>query len=231
MKVCIDAGHNHSGYDTGAQGNGLKEQDVTFFIADKLKSLLEGENITVVMTRPALSSNTDNSSINASLTKRSQFSNSNNCDLFVSIHCNAGGGTGTECYAYSEKSAGYALAGDILKNLTEKLPLRNRGVKTADFAVLRLTNCPAVLLETAFIDNYNDSIMLKNNQNDFAGGIASGIFKYLGIQPKSEITIAEMKACIASICGFSSPDGVFGLLDTHMYASDLYKKWYESYKK
>lgn len=37
MRICIDAGHNYSGFDTGALGNGLREQDITFKIADKLK--------------------------------------------------------------------------------------------------------------------------------------------------------------------------------------------------
>ena len=39
MKICIDAGHNYSKYDTGASGNGLREQDITFKIADMLKNL------------------------------------------------------------------------------------------------------------------------------------------------------------------------------------------------
>ena len=184
MKICIDAGHNFSGYDTGATGNGLKEQNITFPIANKLKALLEGIGIAVVMTRPTLESNTDNSSLNASINKRAQICNSNNCNLFVSIHANAGGGTGTETYAFSEKSEGYTLATAINKAIVEKLKLRDRGAKTANFGVLRLSNCPAVLVETAFIDNYSDSLLLKNNQDDFATAIFNGICTHLGYENK-----------------------------------------------
>ena len=42
MKIFIDAGHNDSGYDTGAQGNGIREQDVTYAIAKKLSEKLSG---------------------------------------------------------------------------------------------------------------------------------------------------------------------------------------------
>jgi len=226
MKICIDAGHNYSGFDTGAQGNGLREQNITFPIADKLRVLLQSKGISVIMTRAKLEDNVDNSSLNASINKRAQLSNSNNCDLFVSIHCNAGGGTGTETYSYSEAGEGGKLARAVNKAITEKLPLRNRGAKTANFGVLRLTNCPAILVETAFIDNYEDSLMLKNKQDDFAAAIAAGIFNYAGITADD---IGDMKAYIAKSCGFSNSDAIFNLLDTHPYAADLYKKWYKSY--
>ena len=228
MKICIDAGHNISGFDTGAEGNGLKEQNITFPIADKLRVLLEKQGIGVVMTRPSLESNADNSSLNASLSKRAEISNYNKCDYFVSIHCNAGGGTGTETYAFSEAGEGFLLAKAVNKAITSVLPLRDRGVKTANFGVLRMTNCPAILVETAFIDNYSDSLFLKNNQDDFARAISDGIFEYLGV--KAVTSIADMKAYIAKKCGFSNPEDVFRILDTHPYSADLYKKWFDSYK-
>ena len=227
MKICIDAGHNYSGYDTGAQGNGLLEQNITFPIADKLKALLQRYGITVVMTRGKLESNVDNSSLNASISKRAQISNTNKCDLFVSIHCNAGGGTGTETYAYTEHSEGYKLAKYVNNAIIEKLPLKNRGVKVANFGVLRLTSCPAILVETAFIDNYADSLLLQNSKDLFAQAIAYGICNYLGI--KTETDVEEMKAYISKKCGFSDPSAVFNLLDLHLYSDDLYKKWYKSY--
>ena len=229
MKICIDAGHNYSGYDTGAQGNGLKEQDITFQIADKLKVLLAKKGITVIMTRNKLEENSDNSSINASIAGRARLCNDNKCDCFISIHCNAGGGIGTESYAYSKQSKGYELAVSVNSALVRLLPLKDRGVKTANFGVLRLTNCPAILVETAFIDNYADSLMLKNNQADFAAGIANGVFNYFGIKSDKEVTISDMKSVISEKCGFSSPDDVFRLVDSHPYAKDLYQKWYKSY--
>ena len=102
MKICIDAGHNYSGFNTGATGNGLREQDVSFYIADKLKNLFENIGVDVLMTRPTLATNCgkDNAT---SLSYRYNLANSSNCDLFISIHCNAGGGRGTETLVYSTK--------------------------------------------------------------------------------------------------------------------------------
>ena len=88
MKICIDAGHNYSGFDTGAIGNGLREQDVTFSIADKLRYLLKQKGIDVIMTRNNF---TDNIGGNAkdSINERAKIANRAKCDYFISIHCNA----------------------------------------------------------------------------------------------------------------------------------------------
>ena len=88
MKICIDAGHNFSSYDTGATGNGLREQDVTFGIASKLKQMLEEAGVEVIMTRTYLSQNLGLNS-DDSLAKRCRIANENECDLFISIHCNS----------------------------------------------------------------------------------------------------------------------------------------------
>ena len=59
--------------------------------------------------------------------------------------------------------------------LASKLGLTNRGHKEANFAVLRLSNMPAILIETAFINNANDASKLKTRENDFASAIANQI--------------------------------------------------------
>lgn len=60
-----------------------------------------------------------------------------------------------------------------------------RGIKTADYAVLRETNCIAILVERAFINNNNDCLLVVNNIDKFAKAIASGILNYLGVQVPS----------------------------------------------
>ena len=106
MKICIDAGHNNSGWDTGATGFGRREQDVTFKIAESLSEKLKKNGINVVMTREYKGQNLGKST-NDSLKKRVQIANSEKADLFISIHCNSSilkSATGTEVFVYSKKS-------------------------------------------------------------------------------------------------------------------------------
>lgn len=181
MRIYIDAGHNYSGYDTGATGCGLREQDITFYIADKLNTLLQNAGITVKMSRNNL---TDclGTSLNSSLIARSNEANAWGADLFISIHCNAGGynANGTETYCYSTGGEAYELAATVQEAVVGLCQTQNRGVKTANFAVLKNTKMPAVLVETAFITNQYDAEKLKNKQDLFAKGIYEGVLEYMG---------------------------------------------------
>ncbi|MBU8909378.1 N-acetylmuramoyl-L-alanine amidase family protein, partial [Desertibacillus haloalkaliphilus] len=106
-------------------------------------------------------------------------------DIFVSIHVNSGpsGGHGTETWIASSSSSSSdsrKLAEMINKRLVAELGTRDRGVKTANFAVLRETNMPSVLVELGFITNSNDaSIMKRSNFNEkAANAIYKGIEDY-----------------------------------------------------
>ena len=62
------------------------------------------------------------------------------------------------------------------KSIVTRLKTADRGIKErADLGVLRLTSCPAMLIETAFIDNAADSVLLRDRQNDFALAIYEGV--------------------------------------------------------
>lgn len=181
MKVCIDAGHNYSGWNTGASGCGLREEVITWQIADKLKTRLENAGVSVIMTRKTLQTNlgTNNST---SLSKRVETANSYDCDLFVSIHCNAGGGTGCETLIFKSGGKAEKLAWKVQNRIIGALALRNRGVKERpDLYVLKMTEMPAILVETAFIDNQSDANKLSNEQDAFAEAICAGILNYAGI--------------------------------------------------
>lgn len=185
MKICIDAGHNDSGFNTGATGNGIREQDITFAIANRLNILFAKTNIKTILTRPTKSTNLGTSNA-TSLSERVRIANEFSADLFISIHCNAGGGTGTETLVYSDKSASYPLAQYIQNEIVSKIGTKNRGVKLrSDLAVLKNTNMPSVLVETAFIDNTNDANLLKNNTDDFAQAIFNAICEHYKIGVKN----------------------------------------------
>ena len=107
--------------------------------------------------------------------------NASKANVFVSIHANAFSDSnvnGVECYSYYESKRGAELAWSIQKMLLAKLPLRDRGTKTAGFYVLCNTDMPACLVEMAFVSNPRDEWLLRSRQGDFAEAIAQGIINY-----------------------------------------------------
>lgn len=163
-KVFIDPGHG--GSDPGASGNGLKEKEVVLEIAKKLGRLLSNNGIEVNYSRE--------DDIYVDLSERARQANEWGADLFVSIHTNAfdGSAYGTECYTHpNDTAATKQLSRNVANTLSSRLNIYNRGHKEADFAVLRLSSMPAILIETAFIDNSSEANLLKNKRDDIAKAI------------------------------------------------------------
>ena len=181
-KICIDPGHG--GTDSGAVGqNGTKEKDVVLQIGLMVKAALERNNIDVVMTRTA-----DITSGKLVIADRCKIANSANVDYLVSIHANADGdrddktGFGTETWAYSTTSVGYPLAKAVQKELVAANGLADRGVKAKAWDILKGTKAPAILVETAFINNSAEERLLTDAafQRLTAESIAKGIVQQLG---------------------------------------------------
>ena len=168
-RIMINPGHG--GNDPGACGNGLREADVALNIGKLVDKYLKAVGYDTKLFQFD------------GLQEICDAANDFNADLFVSIHCNAGGGTGTETYYFQGSAYGEALAAYIQKQIVTSLPVVNRGLKTKiysngrpyDVYVLKYTDMPAVLVETAFIDNANDARLLRDRQDDFARAIARGI--------------------------------------------------------
>ncbi|MBE7009893.1 MAG: N-acetylmuramoyl-L-alanine amidase [Ruminococcaceae bacterium] len=177
MKVFIDAGHNYTGHDTGAQGNGLKEQEVSFTIADYLRLLLLEAGHNVKMSRNSMTDSVGNT-VSSSIGGRAAQANEWGADVFLSIHCNAGGGRGTECLIYGRGGTSEEYATGIQRTIVDRLGTMNRGVKVrAELGVWRLTSMPAVLIETAFIDNEADARLLRDQPENFALAIFEGLLE------------------------------------------------------
>lgn len=176
MKVFLDAGHG--GKDPGALGNGLKEKDINLSVALKIGDILKNHGVNVGYSRT-----TD---VFVELQDRAIMANNFGADVFVSIHTNAAeniNAKGVETFSYPGSVKGSRLAQAIQDSvLDDKLYTINRGTKTANYAVLRLTNMPAALVELAFITNPQDADILRNRQDDLAVAVAKGILHYLGIQ-------------------------------------------------
>jgi len=181
MKICIDAGHNNSGADTGAVGiGGIREQDITFEIASHLNSALSSAGIETVMTRKSAGENLG-TSVSSSLKERVRISNDNGCDFFISIHCNSGpeSARGTEVFVSARGGSAEAKGAVVAEAISHNLSTVNRGVRVdteylgSRLYVLHNTLCPAILIETGFITNPDDAHKLISRSNEFAWAIAS----------------------------------------------------------
>ena len=186
IKIYIDQGHNPRGFNTGAEGQGFYEQDITFDIGRRLYALLSANpNFEVRLSRPTEETvlGTTNST---SLTERVRQANSWGADVFLSLHTNAAANenaSGSEALIYSrDSSVAYGLAENILEELNEVTGLRNRGIiERPGLYVLKRTRMPAVLVEMGFITNYEDANLMAYSPNLFATGIYRGILDYYNL--------------------------------------------------
>lgn len=169
FRVYIDAGHgdNNNGngaFDPGASGSGLREVDLTRDLANRVAQQLKARGI--------------NSYVNTKGYYKLRQAEATNldCGLFVSIHFNASGGSGTESYIHSYNAAtgSPSLQASIHSRLVSALGLTDRGAHREAFAVTG-GNVPATLLEICFIDNPSDIRRYNGVRDNVAAAIADGI--------------------------------------------------------
>lgn len=184
IKIFIDQGHNPSGVNAGAEGFGLREQDITYNVGEYLADLLKNDGRFEVKTSRNSPEEVLGTSNSSSLAARVNAANSWGADYFLSIHVNANTNpavNGTEVYVYQEYTQAYYLAEEILNSIVKFLGTKNNGVRIRpSLYVLRKTTMPATLVELAYISNFEDSEKLRDDQYQFAEAIYSGILSYFG---------------------------------------------------
>lgn len=158
--IVIDAGHG--GKDQGAAGRKIQEKEITLKIAQRAGKYIRRRTrgVDVILTRERDEF--------ISLNERANFANFCEADLFISIHANSARGyaEGTETFVWSKRHNPWSLklARLIQKEYNERAKRKNRGVKKANFAVLRNTNMPAVLTEVGFISNAQEEKYMKSRR-------------------------------------------------------------------
>lgn len=186
IKIYIDQGHNPtSHHNTGASGNGLYEQDLTFAIGSLLAQLLEEDGrFEICLSRPTADTvlGTDNPS---SLEARVQGATEFGADYFISLHINsfdAESANGIEVFVAEQEGASYDFGNSLLQGLIDSTGLRNRGMQLGpNLYVLANATMPAALLEMGFISNTTDSALLSESPELFAQGIYDGILAYFDL--------------------------------------------------
>lgn len=183
--IVIDAGHG--GSDPGAVGCSLEEANVVLDVAQRLRVLLEGSGVRVALTRD------DDTFVG--LSARAAYANSRAADGFFSVHSNANAGTpatGTETFVMTGAGArSRALGGGIQAAMIAAWGLRDRGLKEANFAVLRETTMPAALGELAFTNRCDpDAALLADPtaRQRLAERVHGAVLTWLGIDPATPTT-------------------------------------------
>lgn len=221
MKIMLDAGH---GYNTAGKRSpdGMKEYEFNRKVASFAKEFLEGyQNTTVYFAH------SDN--LDVPLKERTDAANRLKVDAYVAIHANAYGETwnnagGIETYVYLTKpKEAVELAQKIQKYLITITGLRNRGVKTADFHVLRETKMTAVLAECGFMTNQREANLMHSEafQKECADAIAKGVAEQYKLVKKETTPPAKTPPK-------ASPTGLYkvqvGAFEDQKNADDLIKR-------
>lgn len=187
IKIFIDQGHNPSGPNTGAEGNGLREQDITYVVGVALADLLRQDGrFEVRLSRPTEQTILGTSNA-TSLAARVSAANSWPADYFISIHCNANVNpaiNGTEVYVYQSNTQAYWLAQHVLQGIVARMGTKDNGVRlNPGLYVLRRTTMPSILVELGYLTNTEDAQKLATDPFGFAQGIYNGMLSYFGFSP------------------------------------------------
>lgn len=149
MRISVNGGHTPTA--PGASGY-IDELAEDRKFKDRLISALRARGHEV-----SDSTSDDWADANADLAQQCQRVNAFGADLAISIHFNAGGGTGVEAFAHGADAHGMQLAAKISANLARALGLPDRGAKDGSWLYfVNNTDPTAVLIETCFVDRAED---------------------------------------------------------------------------
>jgi N-acetylmuramoyl-L-alanine amidase len=181
--IVIDPGHG--GEDIGAPASfgppprGPYEKDIVLDTAHRLVALLESEGADVRMTR------SDDTYV--SLRDRASLANRLRADALISIHCNSCDAPntlhGTSVYYDRAHSVGFAR--QVQQELIASLGTEDKGVRNANFAVIRRATGPGILVEIAYINHDSDRARLAhpNFRERTARAILRGLMRFFGVAP------------------------------------------------
>ena len=187
MEKMILFDYGHGGHDSGATLGGRYEKNDVLKIGQDVKKIVEKHGVKVDETRK--------SDIFVPLQSRCDISNQKDYDASISFHRNAfnNQSRGVETYTYTSNPPKAVMLAEMINDNMSNAGFINRGVKSANFKVLRSTKTTAVLLEIGFIDNKADNVIFDTKYSSLVIEISKGILKYLGIKYISDGTDTPSK--------------------------------------
>jgi N-acetylmuramoyl-L-alanine amidase len=202
-RLCFDYGHG--GEDPGAVYLGRKESDDVLSLGMEVARDIRRHGVTVDETRTA--------DVGVPLRQRTDLENKRDFDYFISFHRNAfmkEAASGAETFVFTEASEkSKALSSKIQAALVE-VGFADRGVKTANFHVLRESRAPAVLIEIGFIDNSQDNALFDKKYRDIVKGISKAVLAQLGMQYVEAAEPKQQKDPLTDALSILVKNGIVG---------------------
>lgn len=176
--IVVDPGHG--GRDPGSTSGQVYESRLNWPTAVELKDILEAAGARVIMTR--------NGDETVDLYRRAELANEVGAEAYVAIHFNASERqdiAGTETYYHPHSEISGPLAAMVHEHLLAQLGRPDRGVRTANFVVLRETVMPAILVEALYLSNADDDALAVKPETHrrIAAGIAAGLNDFFHANP------------------------------------------------
>lgn len=176
-KIIIDPGHG--GNDYGNKIDDIYEKDINLYIAHQLKKRLKDIGGDILMTR--------DDDIEISMGDRVEFINNERPEFFISIHQNSfvlPGVNGVEAYCYDKDDDAIELGGKITENIGNMLQVKNRGVRTGDYFILRECKISGVLVECMYMTGDKDRNKYKDeNYRIIADAIFKSLCQFYEVEP------------------------------------------------
>lgn len=186
--IVIDPGHG--GTENGAIANRVREADVNLAIGLKVRDRLAATGAIVVMTRISDQNVlAPHSPIAEELQARVDITKAADADIFISLHANSNPKPETAgAISFYQSGRPNDLARAIQSALIKQTGTIDKGVRPANFHVLRENQVPAALIETGFLTNQAEAEQLIDNiyQDKIADGICNGVINYF--QSRSDST-------------------------------------------
>lgn len=177
-KIVIDPGHG--GDDIGNISREILEKDVNLKIANVLKNMLKGVGADVLLTR--------NEDVYIPMIDRVDIINKFRPEMFISIHQNNfmySGVNGVEVYCYDGDNEAMKLGKMVVENISSMVGVKNRGVRTGDYYILRECKLSGIIIECMYMSGNKDN--LKYNEDAYckiAEAICKSLCQYYGIEHK-----------------------------------------------